>query len=224
MNASFKQISSRICTAEFKLYKEEDTGNRIDIPVVFICAYAPTLVNTKKDITTTEHFYNDLDNLISSISKRKFLILAGDFNAKTGTSHTLYPNNIGRYGKGETNLNGEFVISSIVRNELFLTNTFFKHKLAHITTWESPEFINRTHNGEIRRNPYRNQIDYIATRLNYRQFITDSRSYNGIDISTDHRIVITKFKYIYRYLVNKNNNKKIDQIATERISDPIKQK
>ena len=220
LQASFKIISERICSAEFNVYQTEKSGHETNIEVVFVCAYAPTLVQTNKDINVTENFYKDLENYIASVSKKKLLIVAGDFNAKTGSSNSLYPQNIGLYGKGYTNTNGEFLVETAVRNNLILSNTFFKHKLCHITTWESPDFTNKKHtDGTIRRNPYRNQIDYILTRSEYKQFIVDSRSYNGLSINTDHRIVICKFKNIHKYLVHKNNTKKKDNFAIENINN-----
>ena len=162
LQASFKIINERICSAEFNVYQTEKSGHETNIEVVFVCAYAPTLVQTNKDINVTENFYKDLENYIASVSKKKLLIVAGDFNAKTGSSNSLYPQNIGLYGKGYTNANGEFLVETAVRNNLILSNTFFKHKLCHITTWESPDFTDKKHtDGTIRRNPYRNQIDYI---------------------------------------------------------------
>ena len=124
--------------------------------------------NTEKDITKTEKLYSDLNNLINNIPKRKEILIAGDFNAKTGSSNKLYPENLGIYGKGLTNQNGEFLLNFCSRNNLCLTNTFFKHKLCNITTWESPDYKNKKHrDGTVRRNPYRNQIDYIITKKGF---------------------------------------------------------
>ena len=120
-------------------------------------------------------------------------MIGGDFNAKTGTSHNLYPQNIGSFGKGQTNLNGEFLGDLAYKNNLILTNTIFKHKLSHITIRESPKLniINET-NTNLRRNPYRNQIDYILINQDYKTLLRNSRSYSGLFIPTDHRIVITE--------------------------------
>ena len=48
--------------------------------------------------------------------------------------------------------------------------------------------------GNIRRNPYRNQIDYKITRTQYKALVTDSRSYAGFETSTDHRLVKASFR------------------------------
>lgn len=70
---------------------------------------------------------------------------------------------------------------------MLITNTQFKHKMAHKATWISENTKNR-------RNPVRNQIDYIITDISLKQEILDSRSYAGIFIETDHRLVIANFK------------------------------
>ena len=68
--------------------------------------------------------------------------------------------------------------------------------MAHRTTWICPERVkdHKGKDGHIRRNPYRNQIDYIITRTLYNALVTDSRSYAGFEISTDHRLVKTSFR------------------------------
>ena len=78
-----------------------------------------------------------------------------------------------------------------MKNELVITNTLFQHKMPHRTTWECPERKNehKDKDGGVRRNPYRNQIDYILVRIKHRALITNSRSYNGLETFTDHRLV-----------------------------------
>ncbi len=113
------------------------------------------------------------------------LIVAGDINAKTGTGNREHPEVVGRFGKGKVNSNGEHLIEFCLQNELFLTNTKFPHKFSHRTTWVGPErkkeFYNKS-SGKVRRNPYRNQIDYVMIRRRDLQFVEDSRSY-GCDRS-----------------------------------------
>ena len=110
-------------------------------------------------------------------------------------------------------------------NDLVLTNTLFRHKMAHRTTWECPLRKNETNyvtaNGkkEIRRNPYRNQIDYIMINNKYRRYVHDSRSYNGIATTTDHKMVMTKLDLkIYMEgdkTTNNNRNINIKSITNE---------
>ena len=81
-------------------------------------------------------------------------------------------------------------------NDLVLTNTLLPHKLAHRTTWKSLERINPhlTHDGTTRRNPYRNQIDYIIIKNMHKVLIKNSRSYGGISIQTDYKFVKATLK------------------------------
>ena len=79
------------------------------------------------------------------------------------------------------------------KNDLVLTNTLFSHKLCHRTTWTAPERYHTSAKDDqgnpqlllgpdnlLRREPFRNQIDYIyiATKIKHRQFVTNSRSYS----------------------------------------------
>ena len=142
-----------------------------------------------------EEFYETIENIIDKTPKRDVIILAGDFNAKTGSGWKEYKENMGRHGKGLINSSGKRLLEMCKKNNLFITNTTFKHKKTHITTWTAPyrEFI--TYNGEDRRNPIRNQIDYIIMRNEHRKFVTNARSYSGIETYTDHKLVKTEVKF-----------------------------
>ena len=87
-------------------------------------------------------------------------IIAGDFDAKTGTGQKKYPRSIGKHGKGIMNSNGEHLLELCNRQNLILTNTTFNHKKAHRITWVGPE-----KESDNRKNPIRNQIDNIIMRI-----------------------------------------------------------
>jgi exonuclease III len=129
LKVAYKPVSDRICMATIRL----DTRK-----LVVIAAYAPTLESSEKDPSKRETFYNTLQGVISTVPKRDLLVIAGDFNAKTGTGHKDHPESIGLYGKGEINENGKFLAEFEDINKFILANTTFKHKMAHRTTWEAP--------------------------------------------------------------------------------------
>jgi exonuclease III len=201
LKPSFNHISNRICTATMSY------DNR---KLVVIAGYAPTLNTSEKNPAEREAFYDELNCAIKSIAKRNICIVLGDFNAKTGSSWTDFPDNMGRYGKGHTNENGLALLEFLSKNNLILTNTLFPHKLSHRTTWTAPD---RQHtsskdsegnkklllgpDGKPRRQPFRNQIDYIAIRINHRKFVTNSRSYAGIKTETDHKLVKMNLKFTW---------------------------
>ena len=66
--------------------------------------------------------------------------------------------------------------------------------MAHRITWTCPKRVqdHKDKDGNIRRNPYRNQIDYIMTRIQYTPLVT--HSYAGFETSTDHHFVNASFK------------------------------
>ena len=75
---------------------------------------------------------------------------------------------------------------------------------------DSPSENFVTKDGEQRKNPVRNQIDYIIVRNQHRRFITNSRSYNGINTETDHKLVKMNMKIEW-------HKKKSRQVKTEKI-------
>ena len=188
LKATFIPINDRICMVKIK--QEKDDQN-----IIFISAYAPTNPNSIKYPEQRDKFYESLDSVVQSVNKRDLLIIAGDLNAKTGSEVENYPDVLGKFGKGMVNENGMALLEFCSRNGLVLTNTKFQHKMAHITTWEAPERKNaKDRNGELRRNPYRNQIDYIIIRKKNMKIVKDSRSYSNLETKSDHRLVIMKTK------------------------------
>lgn len=96
-------------------------------------------------------------------------MVIGDFNAKTGSGYYTIRKVIGPYGKGRLNNNGRGLLIFANQHDLVLTNTLFEHKLVHVATWECP-FRSVTMGDETsRRNPYRNQIDYVLIRKSCRK-------------------------------------------------------
>ena len=88
-----------------------------------------------------KNFTLKLDSVIKKHKSRHGTIIAGDFNAKTGSAREekIYHDNIGKYGKGKTNNNGYHLLNFVKTHNLKLTNTYFKHKSTHRSTWEAPE-------------------------------------------------------------------------------------
>lgn len=127
----FTPVSERLCMCSIEIHKPRRK-------VVMICAYAPTLPNSEKNPETREEFYNDLESLIKMVRRKDILLVASDFNAQTGSGYHQFSTNMGKFGKGALNTNGRELLELAGRNDLILANTMFHHKLAHVTTWESP--------------------------------------------------------------------------------------
>ena len=145
---TFHKISDRILVCN--IYLQDKNRDR---HLKFINVYAPTVQRTKQNPEETEKLYSDLNNLLKQNRHSTFVL--GDFNAVIADGHIKYPENVGKYSKGKINENGYYLIDFLAQNNLYATNTFFEHKLSNISTWQSNYFP------EYRKNPFRNQIDFI---------------------------------------------------------------
>ena len=132
LDVEFKTVSNRTCTATIKLKGK-------DKKIVIISTYAPTLEISEKTPKGKEDYYEEFESVLNKISKRDICIIGRNMNAKTGLGHKDFPEVIGRYGKGEMNSNGRSLAEMLIRNDMILGNTMFKHKMAHRTTWEGPQ-------------------------------------------------------------------------------------
>ncbi len=171
MESSPVAINERLISARIPL-----TGGR---SATFICAYAPTMTN---DDSTKEKFYKDLDTAISAVPKADKLIILGDMNARVGSNHLLWPNQIGKYGTGKCNDNGLLLLSKCSEHALAITNTWFRHKEVHKTTWMHP------------RSRHWHLIDYTIVRRSDLKDVLDTRVQRSAEWETDHQLVVSKLK------------------------------
>ena len=222
LQPTFKQLSGNLCKCEINLKNRK---------LVAIVAYAPTLSKSEKNPEIRESFYEQLDKAINQVANRHALVVLGDFNAKTGSAWKEYPEVMGKFGKGLVNNNGLALLECMKTNGMVLTNTLFRHKLSHITTWEAPmkTFTNKSENklllgpdGKPRRNPFRNQIDYIAVRSEHRRFVKNSKSTNNINTETDHKMVKTEMNFEW-YKMKKNKKEKVEKVNMSNFSNKEKQ-
>ena len=180
------------------------------IKINLISAYAPTSDRTSKNPEDTVKFYENLSSVIKKTKCKETLIIGGDFNSKTKLSEIppRLSKVIGSHAKSHINKNGEMLLEFAEMHDLKITNTFFKHKPAHSTTWKCPEKrgqVTDSRTRTTRKNPYRNQIDYILTKNSANIQILDSRSYGGFTCNSDHKPVISKIKIAWKYTKPKTN-------------------
>ena len=141
-NPIFRKISARVCTASFK----HDNKH-----FLFVSAYAPHEALANRFPEQREQFYNDLQKALLQSSATTITIVALDANARTSFNAELHPNVLGPFTKGGvTNNNGTCLIQYAAENDLYLTNTKFKHKMSRRSTWTAPfRPFTRTRSGEI---------------------------------------------------------------------------
>ena len=106
----------------------------------------------------------------------------GDFNARIGWLHSIYPQCIGKHNIGQHNKRGERLASFCMAKNFYITNTFLDKRRIH--KWNHP-------NGRSK-----GRIDFILSRSKFRQNVTDASVLNTPSIS-DHRLVRADVKVDY---------------------------
>ena len=130
---------------------------------------------------------------------------------------------IGRYSKGERNLNGEELVTFCESNDLLLTNTCFNHSQRHLTTWQQDKLIKET--GKLTRT--RKVIDYIMIENKFKYLLRDARTYSNTRTESDHRLLICRINAsLYKiYKKKKSTKERQKKFNTQTlIYDPEKSK
>ena len=94
------------------------------------------------------------------------------------------------------NQRGENLLSFCTKNNLFVTNTNFKHKASRKWTWTSPDL--KSHN----------MIDFIMIRKRWKSSVTSCRSFQGADFgNTDHNLVLANIKLKMKAIIKKEHKR-----------------
>ena len=182
--------------------------------ISIINVYAPTTELVKNDAKILETMYNQLNDLLEDL-KQTIILVAGDFNAKVGKKKAD-EECLGNYSCVVRNNSGEQLTNFCTTNNLFVTNTAFKHRARHITTWANQRTDPKDPTKTV---TIYNQIDYILCNKDIKSTLINARSFSGSEITSEHRLVICKMS-INRYKLFKNkpkaNTKQIDSAELTR--------
>jgi len=125
--------------------------------------------------------YEDLQDLLELTPKKDVLFIIGDWNAKVGSQET--PGVTGKLGLRVQNESGQRLIEFCQENTLIIANTLFQQNKRRVYyTWTSP-------GGQ-----HQNQIDYILCSQRWRSSIQSAKTRPGADCSSDHELLIAKFR------------------------------
>ena len=150
-------------------------GKQLIITVIQV--YTPTSNTEEAEI---EWFYEDLQDFLELTSKKDFLFIIGNYNAKVEIQET--PGVTGKFGLAVQNEAGERLTEFCQENTLIIANTLFQQHKKRLYTWISPD------------GQYRNQIDYIFYSQRWRSSIQPAKTKLETDCSTDHELLIDKFR------------------------------
>ena len=155
--------------------------------VTVVVIYAPTNPSsgTTQAAAPSDTFYDQLQSVVSDVPPRDMLLVLGDFNARVGSNFQSWRSVIGPHGMGDCNGNGERLLDFCSNNQLLVTNTWFKHKPIHKTTWFRNG--NRSRPGHI--------IDYILVNRRFRSSILDTRVYRSVLHESDHELVVSTLRF-----------------------------
>lgn len=159
-----------------------------------IATYAPTNISNDND---KQSYYDDLQDCIFNIPKYNLLIIAGDFNARIGKdSHLLFPKIIGKHTyHDETNDNGKRLVSLCETSHLKPIQMKFPQPLKKLWTWTDL------------RTKAKFQIDHILINTKWINSARNCRSYNSVELDSDHRIITAKIKLSLKIATNKGTPK-----------------
>ena len=150
----------------------------IYIYIYFLAIHAVS--NYSEDIV--EEFHDMIQSKIDALPRNNAYILLGDFNAKVGDQHSVWPEVVGRYGLGEVNDRGLQLLQFCAINNLVISNTLFRHSKKRRATWVSP-------NGKTM-----NQIDYVIIQRKSKNIVKNSRAYHSAEIGSDHFPVLANLE------------------------------
>jgi exonuclease III len=171
-----------------------------------IQVYAPTSDHEEDEV---ESFYEGIEQVIKKTPKKDILIIMGDWNAKVGPdSFEQWSGTVGKFGWGETNERGIRLLEFAQSHRLTIANTLHPHKKSRTVTWQSP-------GGSIQ-----NQIDYILVPRRFKSSINkaQTRSFPGVDIGSDHNLVLTRLKL--KLKSNRSNKSSRIRFNLDRLKDP----
>ena len=127
-----------------------------------------------------EKLYDTNEEILEEDGKGDTNIILRDWNSVVGDEP--HWNIVGSHGLGRRNHRGQMLIDFCERNELIVTNTWFKKPKRRLYTWKAPG------------NWDRHQLEYILVKHRFRNSVKDVQTLPGADIDSDHNLLVTKVR------------------------------
>jgi hypothetical protein len=162
-------------------------------------------------------FYADLQDTINGVSTNGMLIIVGDLNARVGQNQQkqrqkhVVRSSLGPFTIDIENENGARLIDFCEMNNILISNTFFKHKQMHQTSWMHP------------RNKTWHMIDHTLVNKKFRSSIEDVRMLRraAVFIGTYHHLMRVKTRMHLKSRRKKINSMRLNVDSTKLKDDKL---
>ena len=102
--------------------------------VCVMSVYGPQTGRTEAE---KQEFRDALEMMIGMVELETLLCIAGDFNAHIGETEPGEEENVGKFGWGTRNREGQALVELIARNGLAFVGSFFQKRESHKITYRS---------------------------------------------------------------------------------------
>ncbi|KAL3518874.1 hypothetical protein ACH5RR_021463 [Cinchona calisaya] len=155
--------------------------------------YAPQV---DLDESIKAKFWEDLVEMIGSVSQGEQIFVGGDLNGHVGRDNEDYEEVHGGYGYGGRNEEGKSILKFGMAFDLCIINTFFKKREEHLVTFKSGST--------------KSHIDFLLTRKRDRRVCRDCKIIPGECLTSQHRLLVVDLRF--KHHIRRRNLRKSPRI------------